>query len=156
VVTPQAEPDVLVGDLKVAQFTYLLLTAPQIQDVVDTVKGKAVLILGRFTPERMKMLDAMAEKLRDLNELPIIFNFDKPVTLNTSDTSETLRILAGLSKFVIADLTEPQSTPYECHLIVPDFVVPFFPIIQAGHRQFSMFKDLQDYDWLLRNTRSKS
>ena len=40
--------------------------------------------------------------------LPIVFNFDKPETKD----SWTVRLLAGLSKFVIADLTSPGSPPY--------------------------------------------
>jgi hypothetical protein len=65
--------------------------------------GGAILPLGRFVPERMSVLSAIAGRLRQLGDLPIIFNFDKPVYPNTT---EMLRILAGLSKVIIADLTD--------------------------------------------------
>jgi hypothetical protein len=47
--------------------------------------------------------------------LPIVFNFDKP---ETKDFTETVRLLAGLVKFVIADLSSPKSVPYELSAIV--------------------------------------
>jgi hypothetical protein len=114
--------------------------------VIDSMTGKAVLLLGRFTPERMPVLSAIADRLRRLGDLPITFNFDKPADRNIT---ETLRILAGLSKFIIADLTDPKSTPYESHVAVPDMAIPFVPIIQQGQDEFSMFDDLHDYDWVL-------
>jgi hypothetical protein len=39
-----------------------------------------------------------------------VFSFDRP---ETKDFTETVRLLAGLSKFVIADLSSPKSAPYE-------------------------------------------
>jgi hypothetical protein len=47
--------------------------------------------------------------------LPIVFNFDKP---ETKDFTETVRLLGGLVKFVIADLSSPKSVPYELSAIV--------------------------------------
>jgi hypothetical protein len=48
--------------------------------------------------------------------LPIVFNFDKP---ETKDFTETVRLLAGLSKFVIADITNPKSSPLELQATIP-------------------------------------
>ena len=47
-----------------AQFIYLLLDNSKIREVIDTVAKKAVLILGRFTPERKAILDALRNVLR--------------------------------------------------------------------------------------------
>jgi hypothetical protein len=52
------------------------------------------------------------------------------------------RLLAGLSKFVIADLTSPKSAPYELGAIVSQTMIPFQPIIAAGETPFSMLQDL--------------
>jgi hypothetical protein len=76
--------------------------------------SKAVLILGRFSPERRTILD----RLRAKNHLPIMFDFDKP---ESQDTISTIRTLAGMSKFVVADLTEAKSVVQELQAIVPDF-----------------------------------
>ena len=146
IVTDYPDPTVTTDNLEIAQLIHLLINAAAIRDVIDSMTGKAVLLLGRFTPERMAVLTAIADRLRQVGDLPIIFNFDKPVDRTIT---ETLRILAGLSKYIIADLTDPKSSPYESHVIVPDMAIPFVPIIHEGQNPFSMFDDLQDYDWVL-------
>ena len=83
------------------QFVYLLLHNKKIRDVIDTVGNRGVLLLGRFTEGRIELLDRLREELRSRGYLPIVFNFDKP---ETKDFTETVRLLAGLSKFVIADM----------------------------------------------------
>ena len=58
--------------------------------------------------------------------------------------------LAGMSGFVIADITNPRSAPLELQATVPDYMIPFVPILQDGESAFSMFTNLQaKYDWVL-------
>jgi hypothetical protein len=148
VITGADEPAITVDNIEVAQFVYLLLHNEKIRDVIDTIGRKGVLLLGRFTEGRMVILERLREKLRDLGFVPMVFNFDKP---ETKDFSETVRLLAGLSKFVIVDITNPRSAPLELQATVPDYMVPFVPILQQGEQPFSMFVDLQNkYDWVLR------
>jgi hypothetical protein len=64
IITDENEPEVAIDNIEVAQFVYLLLHNEKIRDVIDTVTSKAVLILGRFTPERKEVLDAIREELR--------------------------------------------------------------------------------------------
>jgi len=52
VITPEDAPMVTVDDLEVAQFIYLLLNRAKLRNVLNAINSKAVLILGRFTPER--------------------------------------------------------------------------------------------------------
>jgi hypothetical protein len=55
-----------------------------------------------------------------------------------------------LSRFIIADLTDPSSIPLELGTVVPTTPVPVRPIILSGQKEFSMFGDLrQRYDWVL-------
>jgi uncharacterized protein YjbI with pentapeptide repeats len=147
VITRADESDITVDNIEVAQFIYLLLHNEKIRDVIDTIGKKGVLLLGRFTDSRMTVLERLRDKLRDLGFVPMVFNFDKP---DTKDFSETVRLLASLSKFVIVDITNPRSTPLELQATVPDYMVPFAPILQQGEEPFSMFVDLQNkYDWVL-------
>ena len=97
-----------VDNLKIAQFIYLLLNNEEISDVIDTIAKKAVLILGRFTPDRKAVLDALREALRTQGYLPILFDFDKPAS---RDITETVSTLAHLARFVIADITYAKSIP---------------------------------------------
>lgn len=139
IITPLDEPIVSVDNLEVAQFIYLLLHNEKIRSVIDTIAKKAVFILGRFTPERKAVLDAIRVELRNRGYLPILFDFDKPTT---KDFTETIRILAGMSLFVIADISNPKSSPLELQVTIPDYMIPFVPIIQEGEEPFSMFRDL--------------
>lgn len=129
----------MVDDLQVAQFVYLLLNNKNIRNVIDTITSKAVLILGRFTPERKAVLNAMANELRKHNLLPIIFDFERSAN---RDFTETVKVLAGLSLFIIVDITNPSSAPLELQATIPDYQIPFVPIIQAGEKPFAMFNDL--------------
>jgi hypothetical protein len=60
-----------------------------------------------------------------------------------------VKILAGLGRFVIVDITNPSSSPLEIHATVPDCMIPFVPIIERGQKSFSMFEGIQaKYDWV--------
>ena len=146
-ITQFDQPLITVDNLEVAQFIYLLLNNPKIRDVIDTIARKAVLILGRFTDERKAILDAIRDALRKHDYLPILFDFDKPSSRNFT---ETVRTLAHLSRFILADLTDPSSIPYELGRIVPDLAVPVQPLLLEGKKEFAMFIDLpQTYHWVL-------
>jgi hypothetical protein len=147
VITPVNQPEITVDNIEVAQFVYLLLHNEKIRDVIDTIGKKGVLLLGRFTEGRMNILERLREKLRNLGFVPMVFNFDKP---GTKDFTETVRLLANLSHFVIVDITNPRSAPLELQATVPDYMVPFVPILEEGQDPFAMFVDLQNkYDWVL-------
>jgi hypothetical protein len=106
-----------------------------------------VLILGRFTPERKAILDALREELRVHGYVPILFDFDKPSSRNLT---ETVRTLAHLSRFIIADLTEPSSIPQELQAIVPTLAVPVRPLLLEGKGEYAMFVDFpKTYHWVL-------
>jgi uncharacterized protein YjbI with pentapeptide repeats len=139
VITHPFEPAVTVDNLEVAQFVYLLLHNEKIREVIDTIGRKGVLLLGRFTEGRIAVLERLRDELRKRGYLPIVFNFDKP---ETKDFTETVRLLAGLSKFVIADLTSPKSAPYELGAVVSQTMIPFQPIIAEDETPFSMLQDL--------------
>src|SRR5262249_15835943 len=64
--------------------------------------------------------------------------------------TETVKLLAGLSHFVIADVTNPKSAPLELQATVPEVMVPFKPIIQEGENPFAMLEGLwqQHREWV--------
>lgn len=141
------EPDITVDNLKIAQFIHLLLNNREIRDAIETIAKKAALILGRFTPERKAILDTLRETLRTHGYLPILFDFEKPSSRNFT---ETVRTLAHLSRFIIADLTDPSSIPQELQAIVPTLRVPVQPVLLEGKREYAMFVDfLEGYHWVL-------
>jgi hypothetical protein len=137
----------VLDNVQVAQFLYLLLNNQAVRAVIDTITSKAVLILGRFTADRKPVLDAVREELRRLEYVPLLFDFDRPTD---RDFTETIMTLAGMCRFIIADITNPRSSPLELQATVPNYMVPFVPIIQRGETPFSMFQDLgSKFDWVL-------
>ena len=147
IITPEDEPTITVDNLEVAQFIYLMLNSEKIRNVLDTIASKAVLILGRFTPERKAVLEAIREELRKRNYLPILFDFEKPAS---KDLTETVSTLAHMARFVIADLTEAKSIPQELMVIVPNLPsVPVQPILLSSEREYGMFEHFKKYPWVL-------
>ena len=147
IITPPDEPVITVDNINVAQFLYLLLNNEEVRHVIDTITSKAVLILGRFTPERKVILDRLREELRTRHYVPILFDFDKP---KSRDTIETIRTLAGMSKFIIADLTDAKAVVQEMQAIVPNFPsVPVCFIIKKSEREPGMFDHIRRFPWVL-------
>src|SRR5260370_396773 len=147
VITPEDQPTITVDNLKIAQFIYLFLNNQEIRDVIETTAKKAVLILGRFTPERKAVLDTLRDDLRRYDYLPIQFDFEKPSSHNFTETVSTL---AHLSRFIIADLTDPSGIPQELYAIAPTLTVPIQPLLETSRSEYGIFSDLSHtYHWIL-------
>ncbi len=147
VITDRYELTISVDTLEVAQFISLLLNNQGIRGVIDTITTKVVLVLGRFTGERKAILDALTSELRKLNYSPAVLDFEKP---GSRDSTETVFILASLSRFIIVDLTEPSSIPQELQAIVPNRAIPVQPLLFKGKREYAMFVDfIKTYHWVL-------
>jgi len=154
VITRSGESPIQVDNLEVAQFIYLLLNNDKIRSVIETITSKVVLILGRFTPERKRVLDAIRDELRKRGYSPILFDFEPPAS---KDSTGTIFTLANMARFIIADLTDPSSVPYELGRLVPNTKVPVQTIILEGQREFAMFVDLKSsYHWVLEPYQYKS
>jgi uncharacterized protein YjbI with pentapeptide repeats len=147
VITPRNEPAITVDNIEVAQFIYMLLKNRKIREVIDTMTSKVVLILGRFTPERKRVLNTIREELRRLNYLPILFDFEKP---GSRDLTETVSILAHMARFVIADITDAKSIPQELSTIVPHLPsTPIQPLLLATQNEYGMFEHFRRYPWVM-------
>lgn len=147
IITEADEPVVTVDNLEVAQFVYLLLRNEKIRDLINTITSKAVLILGRFTTERKRILDAVREALRAHDYVPIVFDFTPSAK---RDLTETVQLLANMSRFIIADLTDARSIPQELSHIIPNLPsVPVQPIILASQRTYAMYEHWERFHSVL-------
>jgi hypothetical protein len=148
IITKPGEPEITVHNIEVAQYVYLLLHNEKVRDVIDTtITSKIVLMLGRFTPERKAVLDALREELRGRDYLPIRFDFDKPAS---RDITETISLLARMARFVLADITDARIIPQELNVIVPDLPsVPVQPLLLKESGEYGMFEHYTRYPWVL-------
>jgi uncharacterized protein YjbI with pentapeptide repeats len=146
VITPPKEPKITVDNIEVAQFVYLLLNNAKIRDVIDTITSKAVLILGRFAPERKVILDTLRTELRSRGRTPILFDFSGPRSKNTTDT---VKLLAQMVRYIIVDLSDPNSAPYELGVIsmLGLKTTPVVPIIMSNQKPFPMLEDVLQERW---------
>src|SRR5262249_36038724 len=110
----------------------LLLHNKNIRDVIDPITSKIVVILGRFTPERKAILDAIRDVLRRHDLLPLLFDFQKP---QSESVIETVSTLAYMARFVIADITEPRVVLQEVPHIVQNIAVPLVPLLLEGEEE---------------------
>ena len=99
----------------------------KIKTVIDAMTSNVVLLLGNFTAARKANLKIVRSELANKGYVPVIFDFDRP---NDRNLIESVAILAGLAKFIIADFTMPRSTPLEARLIISGFKV--YPVAR-GH-----------------------
>jgi hypothetical protein len=127
-----------------ASFTYMALNNKNLTRLFGAAGRQWVLLLGRFT-ERKPFLERLAATLKG-RFIPIIFDFPPP---DQRDVIESVLLLAGMSAFVVVDLTDARSTPLELQTIVPNYAVPIVPIIKKGQDPFSMFVALRKFDWVL-------
>jgi uncharacterized protein YjbI with pentapeptide repeats len=147
IISDNSEPLLTVDNLKIAQFIYLLLNHKEIRGVIDTITSKVILILGRFTPERKPILDALREELRRRDYLPVMFDFEKP---SSRGYTETITTLARMARFIVADLTDATEVRLELREIVPHLPsVPVQPLLAASADAYITFQDLNAYHWVL-------
>lgn len=146
VITTDDMPTVTVDNIELAQFLYLIINNQRLRNVIDTITSKVVLILGNFSPNRKVVLDCIRDYLKTQDVIPVIFDFEKP---NTRNLTETVLTLAAMSKYVIADLSNPRSIPHELASIARQMPsVRFYPIIEKGEMPFGMFDDYITYSWI--------
>ena len=112
-------------------------------EIMSELSKRRVLILGRFTGRRLEILKGIKAHLeKHVNQyIPELFTFQKP---DSRDLVEAIIGFAALSRFVIADLSEPKSVQSELEAIVPHFQsVPVVPVINRTGKEYATFSSVQ-------------
>ena len=112
-------------------------------EIMSELIKHRVLILGRFTGRRLKILKAIQEHLAKHKNryIPELFTFSRP---DERDLIEAITGFAALSRFIIADLSEPKSLPAELEAIVPHFLsIPIVPVINKSGKPYATFTSIQ-------------
>jgi len=112
-------------------------------EIMSELSKRRVLILGRFTDRRKKILEAIKQHLaKHPNQyIPELFTFEKP---HNRDLTESIIGFAALSRFIIADLSEPKSVQSELQAIVPNFLsIPVVSIINKTGRVYATYSSIE-------------
>jgi hypothetical protein len=140
VITDFNEPEIACDNVEIAQFLHLLLNNKKLRDVIDTVTSKVVLILGRFSASSLPLLNNLRDLLRSSGYVPVLFDFEKPAN---RDLTETVSTIAHLSRFIVADISEPRCVPHELASIAKNLLsVPIVPLLRNGEDPYGMFNDI--------------
>jgi hypothetical protein len=135
-------------------------SAAKVRDLVERLDGddygallselseRGVLILGRFTDRRRRILEAIKKRLKEhpAGYKPVLFTFERPTS---RDLIESIRSFAGAVRFIIADITEPNSVPAEIQAIVPQNPsVPLVAIRAGRKRAYPVFQHIRRFEWV--------
>jgi uncharacterized protein YjbI with pentapeptide repeats len=131
----QGKIPMMVDDIELAQFVYYLSNHKKMRDTLNILNDRGVLLLGQFDNGGLERLYSIREWLQRKGYMAMIFDFARPDNLSLTDTALTM---AGLSKFVVVDLSGP-SVPAELEAILKIRK----PVLAFG-RPYALFPDLAD------------
>lgn len=144
IISTDDQPLMTVDDIEVAQFIYMILNNKKIKNVIDTMRTKAVLILGSFEDKSKAVLEIIKDVIRSHNYLPLLFDFKLS---DKQELMETVSTLALLSNFVIIDLSIPAGQLHELAKLVPNTYIPFVTIAREGTKVTAMQDEFRHHYW---------
>jgi uncharacterized protein YjbI with pentapeptide repeats len=135
------------NDLRMASFLGELEMPDCLTHLINAGNDYLVLILGRFSEEGRGVLQALERNVWSRGRIPLVFDFEGPTQRKLVDA---VRFFACLSQFIIVDLSNPRSVPFELQAVVPQLAIPLVPVIRRGNKPFAMLSDLtRTYPWVL-------
>ncbi len=146
-ITPVHKPVITVDSLPVAQLVCLMLHNEKVRREIEALSLYAVLILGRFGGDRKDILESLRAALRRKNYSPIVIEFQSAALPNMA---ETVKILARLSRFVVADLTKEKRIPQILDSVVHYLpTIPIQPVLETGQAEPEAAGHYKKYRWVL-------
>jgi uncharacterized protein YjbI with pentapeptide repeats len=137
---------ILIADLEIAQFLSIILENDRIRNTIGLPFSKLVLILGCFAAERRTLLDTMRGELANAGYQVAAIDFSN-VTMRLD--TRILTSLAGLARFVIAEITEPRGILQALVLMVESAPpVPIQIVYDQGARPGRLHESMKRYNWV--------
>lgn len=132
----QGKVPMMVDDIELAQFIYYLSNHKKMRDALNILNDRGVLLLGQFKDGGLERLYSIREWFQGKGYMAMIFDFARPDNLSLTETVVTM---AGLSKFVVVDLSG-SSVPAELQAILSQIKKP----VLAFGDPYALFPDLAD------------
>jgi uncharacterized protein YjbI with pentapeptide repeats len=150
IISNHADPTVTVDRLQVARAIFLRVNHNQRE---TALKNNLVPVLGSFHHNRRPILKIIRTALEQLQLIPVLFYFDKPVSRSFFDL---LRYIASMAPYMIADFTDAHSIPMEVQAVIPGLKLPVQPILSELEDEWSMFQDFRNCPWILKPFKYKN
>lgn len=142
VITPANEPEIVVDDIEVAQFLYLVRRNVKVRAALNTLTSKLVLLLGSFAEPHKAVLEQLRGALLERHFVPVVFDFAQPARRKKTETAITL---AAMARFIIADVSGARSVIAELEAIAPHLrSVPIQLIQCESNPTYALAEDLFD------------
>ena len=113
--------------------------------MLSDIASRSVLILGRFKADRKPVLDLIRRQIANppFSYVPILFDFERP---QDRTMIESVLRFAAVSRFVIADLSDPKWVLAELQQIVRSFnSLPVVPLIDAHQDEKEVIAEFERY-----------
>lgn len=103
IVNHPSMPKIIVDNLEFAQLIHLRLYKENYTRHFDAIPQNMVVILGRFSKNRIEILATLQDLFRQNNLVPLKVDCDEQTTPDFG----TISVLASLAQFFVIDATEP-------------------------------------------------
>nr|WP_319375520.1 pentapeptide repeat-containing protein [uncultured Methanoregula sp.] len=141
-ITKPHEPKITIDSLEFAQFMYFLINNKDIHKILSGIKSKIVLIMGHYSNNNSDIIDVIFTQLKNFNKVPVLLDFDKPLK---KEFFPTLRVLAQLSQFIIADISDVKGVGPALSMFLPQLSsVPIIIIKNKNTEKDSILEKVFD------------
>jgi len=144
IVNREDQLSMMVDDIEIAQFIYMIADNQKISKIIDNMRTKAVLILGSFDDASMAAIAALKGAIRNHGMIPLLFTFEQP---KHKSLMGTVRTMAELSSLVIVDQSIFANQIFEMSNLVLNVHVPFARIAREGSKKITMDDEAKHFDW---------
>ncbi len=139
---------ILVDELEVAQFVSILLESDGIRKIIGSPFVGMVLILGCFAGEKRTGLVAMRRELKNSGYQTVTIDFSN-TTLRQDN--KILLSLAGLARFIIAEITEARGVLQALvSILESSSPVPVQIVHEQGISPRRLSRSMRRYDWVFK------
>lgn len=147
ITTDDNQPVITVDHLKIAQFICLLAETQEIQEMLNPLATRSVLILGNFAARRVIVSHTLKETLRKQNYQPLTLD---TALFSSPKIGEIIRSLARLSCFVLLDLTGMSNLSELIKEAIPTFAVPVQILVETTRAEdYRLFSNSLVSPWIL-------
>ncbi len=143
------EAPITLDNIQIAEFVNPILHKPGLRNATHAPVFNSILFLGRFSDfDRYLLLQGLKEQVRRIHLSPVVFNLD---FAESSALYPKVKTLAGLTLFVIVDVSQCGSDLAQLDAVLPEHPTPVVPIYQKDDSAHAILDAMQTkYPWVMK------